>query len=182
VYETGVKVPLLVTDGQHYLEQQACEASGATSCTYSAGLITSPGRKVDASVQTLDLFATLGAAGGGTVSTGTDAVSFAPCFTSTSTRCVSTSRTLYTEAFTQDVDGTLASGMAAVRVQKNKLVAKYDAANACMTYELYALARDPFERRNLATVSSSATTLASLKTTLSGLAVPWMSGVASCGG
>ena len=162
VYENGVRVPLLVTDGADWLE--------ATTGVMATGpsLVATPGTVISDPVQVLDLFATVAEITGGDGSSGVDSVSLAGA---TRHGRIATPRPVYTEQFRTE------TGAAAIRVGDWKLVVNASPVMGCRnSYELYNLAVDRFETTDLASIE--VTTLAVLKTQLDSLLAtgdsPWL--------
>lgn len=190
VYQSGVRVPLLIADGQNLVEWLACSPAErfAGTCALSDGLIRDPGRVVASPVHTTDLFATLADIAGVSAATGTDSESLGRCFDETGVRCARDPalgpRVVYTETFDYLPDGsggestTLNAAEAAIRDQRFKLVLRWDPTGACLTEELYDLARDPSETHDL--VRAAADPKAALEAELAGLAPTWMGGLPIC--
>lgn len=192
VYESGVHVPLIVTDGANWMEWQACSdlqrRNGA--CRFSDHRVVGPGRAVEAPVQLTDLYATLAELTDVDASTAVDSVSFAACLTNDDPGCSGDARAhprrLYTEGFSCSDEASpcdpdhLLSGFAAMRRGPYKLVTSYDRTLGCLTDELFALRRDPHEQNDIA--DEQPEVAERLHAEIVGLGAPWMAGVGICGG
>lgn len=189
MYETGVRVPLMIAQGRNWREWHACSTVQRNTghCPMTNDLVDFHGREVRANVSTVDLFATIGRLGGHTPTTGDDSMSLVGCLHNPAPNCAgpATSRTrpTYTERFEYTPDeksgvDVLSYGAAAIRLGDDKLVLRYDATNLCFNYELYDLDADRFELTNLAT--SDPATLASMKATMAGLGIGWQAGIPDC--
>lgn len=192
VYETGVHVPLTVTDGANWLEWQACPDLRRRNgtCTFTSNRVTSPGRVVEAPVQLVDVYATVAELTGVDASTAIDSTSFAECLRVDDPGCSGDSREhprrLYTEGFACDditvacTPDHLTSARAAFRRGPYKLVATFNPADHCLAEELYAVRRDPFEHNDLAATEPEIAER--LHAEMLGLGAPWMAGLARCAG
>lgn len=183
-YQTGVHVPFVVTDGKNWLQLQSCSPDQRQNgtCGLTNTHVTSPGRTVSAPVGVVDLFATVAGLAGTKASTAVDSVSFLGCLTGTQANCNGrggdNGKPLYTESFKEMSAGRLASATAGLRQGDYKLVAKYQPQSQCIRYELFDLAADPLEWRNLA--ETDPTHLSDLRNELSSMAVPWVSTYPAC--
>lgn len=173
VYESGVRVPLVLLDGQHWRDH-------VNGRSFSAGSIRSPGRVVTSAVHVHDLYDTLSEAVGLGVPAGTDAESLWRCATTTTATCATprTGRFVYTEGYDHNASGTLSRGLAALRSTRYKMVVEYDRSGACLATELYDLTTDPYELTDLSAALPS--TRNSFRNRITALAVPWMSGLPWC--
>lgn len=183
-YETGVHVPYLVTSGQNWQERAACLAAGATApCSYSSGVVAQPGRVVKAPVSVVDVAATLTSLAGTGLPSATDSVSFAGCLSGSSPTCNTggAPRVLYTETYRSTAARGVSTGAAALRSGDQKLVIRYIPPGKCVRYEVYDLASDPLETRDLA-AQKDAGGLDLLTTALTTLHPPWLDGVPMCTG
>lgn len=171
-YETGVRVPLIIADGQHWVDLQAGRS-------FSVGDIRSPGREVTSSVTTVDLYDTILEALGLPEEPGTDSVSLWGCANSASATCATPSggRPVYTEGFIRNPRGLL-QAEAAYRSGRHKLVMSYDSTLNCLGTELYDLSADPHETTNIARTSSAVAR--NMRNSVTALGVSWMSGLRWC--
>jgi arylsulfatase A-like enzyme len=114
VYENGIRVPMIVADGVTWLKG-------------TAGAIVTPGRIVEAGVNTMDLFQTVHNHALALSVAGVDATSFTDCFTTTDVYCGRVGRQYgYSETFV--ANGSISSAKIAVRYGNDKMVAAYDNA------------------------------------------------------
>lgn len=159
-YETGVHVPLSITDGQAW-------AGDTTS-----DVLTSPGRIVALNAGVVDLLPTLVGHATGSAPTGLDGTSLVPCFTNTDSHCGRGTRTFgYTEAYYVLDSGQLDTGRAAVRYgDEYKLVIEYNNTSRCLDDTLYRTSTDPFETSPLTTPT---TTITRMRTWFTSLAPTW---------
>jgi len=79
LYEGGINVPFIISDGYAYLHQ------GEQSPLVGHGRVVNPGRTELGLVQTVDLFATIAEIAGADSSTGNDSVSLLPLMTDSAT-------------------------------------------------------------------------------------------------
>jgi arylsulfatase A-like enzyme len=168
VYESGVRVPLMITHGAALEEARAASAvaaAGAGDTGVDAGdtggaeealvlsrttarlvepLTASPGRTINAPVQVTDLFSTVVDLVGGDDSTGPDGVSLLPLMQETSAEVHDW---IYTETFSET------HGQLAVREGDWKLLAwavEDDGGGLCFSaYELFNLSLDRLEETDL---------------------------------
>lgn len=190
VYESGLRVPLVVADGTNVLEWRACTEAQRTSgtCPLTERLLVDPGRVVTTPVSTMDLYATLADLTGFTQTTATDSVSFYDCFGDPSETCAPRGdRPVYSEMF--DYSGTadggpdttiLSAGQAALRIGPAKLVVRLDSDAHCFTRELYDLDADRFELTNLVADPAYTATLDELTDALTTLDPPWITSRGFC--
>lgn len=173
IYESGIAVPLVILDGQHWRDLIRGRA-------FSSGSIRSPGRKVTSPVHLMDIFDTALQAAGLAVPAGTDAESLWNCATVKSATCATPSggRGVYTEGYEYNSRGRLSRGEAAVRTGRYKLVINYDAANTCLATEMYDLTTDIYELSDVNDSKPSARD--SLRDRVTAMAVPWMAGLPWC--
>lgn len=136
-YETGLRIPLIVADGNTFLNG-------------SAGAITFPGTVIRAAVHVVDVYQTLHqyALGYNVVpSEGTD---FTDCFTTNDLYCNRTVRQYgYGETFERDATGIPNAGEAGVRYGHDKMVARFAPGDTCIDVWFYDTFADPFEVNDL---------------------------------
>jgi arylsulfatase A-like enzyme len=162
VYENGVRVPLIITQGADGIE--------ATTGTVATGpsIVGTPGITVSDPVLALDIFATVAAITGGDGSSGVDSISLEGA---TRFGAMPTSRPIYTEQFRE------VTGAAALRIDHWKLVVNASPQLGCRTgYELYQLSVDRFETHDLAAKETAvlAVMQAQLDTLLATGTSPWL--------
>lgn len=129
VYENGVRVPLIVADG-------------GTWRTGAAGMITSPGRTVDAAVHVLDIYQTIHQEVLSLGVIGVDSTSFGQCFTNTGVYCGWVGKRY---GYTETHGAGLTGAKIAVRYGHDKMVATYNSALGCLDNYYYETDLDPFE-------------------------------------
>ena len=161
-YQSGIQVPLVVTDGGTWLQGQGRDA------THTTGLVAEPGRVIETPVLSLDLHATLVSAAGGSPDDNLDSWDLLGMIGDP--QAPAPDRVVYTETFREDQAGR--NGFAAVRDaggQKLFLnVQKRDNDDGpCLSRELYDLTQDPFETRDRAADSDAAEDLDALTALLS---------------
>lgn len=159
VYESGIRVPLIVADGCLWVRSQPDSTS---TCTPK---INSPGRDVDVPASLTDLYPTIVRLGGG-VPTSTWGTSLAPCLTRTSADCGVSSfatRVRLSEFFVRPdplvTTGGAMRGELALRRGDYKLVARQRTVGGrtCLDHEFYNLATDPYEADDLYTLPGRVT-------------------------
>ena len=147
VYESGIRVPLVIADGCLWVRSQPDSTS---TCTPT---ISSPGRDVDVPASLTDLYPTLVRVGGGTPTT-TWGMSLLSCFTSTAADCGVrgfATRTRLSEFFVRPdplvTTGDALRGELALRRGNYKLIARQRTlgGSLCLEHEFYDLSTDPFE-------------------------------------
>ncbi len=156
VYETGLRVPLIITDGKDWLEAISGHALTGPN------IVGTPGTVVTDPVHTTDLFATIADIMGGDDSTGTDShtLTWATRFGS-----LKSPRSVYSEQYRSQ------TGAAALRSGDWKLIVQASPVMGCRTsYELYDLATDRFEATDLSATEPTQLTamIAELDTLVSG--------------
>jgi arylsulfatase B len=149
VYESGIRVPLLIADGAAL--QDTLDNGGAlpTSGSYRLGA----GVTVSDPASAVDLYATVAdylALSSATCTVGStcarDSLTMRPLLTGASPVRDET----WTETFSKGNNGKY-TGSAALRLGDHKLVVRVTSANtSCRKYELYDLAEDRWETTNLA--------------------------------
>lgn len=180
VRQSGVRVPLIITEGSAYLGQPAPPGPP---------LITTPGLVVTSPVQVTDVAVTIAAHAGLSWTSTVDGVNLAPCLGGATSTCLGpatgpTARTLFAEEFKYVIPSNpasgLASGHASVKKGRNKLNAEWVPASACFHTDLYDLggaAPDYEEDQPILTNSAMTATLraalASIGPTWMGSPIPW---------
>lgn len=151
VYESGIRVPLVIADGCLWVRSQPHSTS---TCTPR---ITSPGRDVDVPASLTDLYPTLVRLAGGTPST-TWGMSLAACLSSTAADCGVrgfATRTRLSEFYVRPdpavMSGGALRGELALRRGDYKLIARQRTlgGRTCLDHEFYDLAADPYEATDL---------------------------------
>jgi len=147
LYESGVRVPLIVADGHDYLTTLG--VSGLSPGGAWNSRVADPNRTVDAPVHVVDLFTTIGALGGGDTSTGEDGQSLMPLLAN---RGTFERGPVVAESF-NDSSGTLAlrSGNYKLMVRANLI-----GDEGCRwSYELYNVKIDRLETNDIYTRATS---------------------------
>ena len=139
LYESGVRVPLIVAEGQTWRQQQSNTFTGARS------IITDPGAEIADLVHVMDIYATVADLTGADGSDGVDSVSLMP-FLQDSEGDIR--EVLFAEMFNPN-SGT---GELAVRTDNWKLI--FDVSTSGQSrcrenFELYNLTYDRFEQSDL---------------------------------
>jgi arylsulfatase A-like enzyme len=164
-FESGVRVPLTVTDGAAW---QAAREGRPVATT---GLVADPGRITDRPVLLLDLYATIAEMLGADASAGVDSRSFLEVLVNPAAQAPV--RMLYTE--NSRADGQLIVGHAGLRNRRGqKFVVRVaqdpaDAGQTCMHIEQYDIVSDPLETQNLFYDASVSTARKSLLRALTGI-------------
>jgi arylsulfatase A-like enzyme len=161
VYESGIRVPLIFTDGKAWLAAQEGFAS-TTDWQRSPEYIADPGREIADPVSVSDIFATLGEIAETDASTGSDSISLMPLLEDTDG---DTRYLLYTEMFDSEL-----LGAAALRVGAYKLlfsVVNDNGVRCRQGYELYNVVTDQYEETDLS--QSDAVTLFKMKSEIGNL-------------
>jgi len=146
VYETGLRVPLIIADGKD-LDRRRDDWRFNPDWRFSPVFVTGWSRAVSAPVHVMDLFATVAEVGGADASGGVDSVSLMPLLRLGGG---DTRELVYSEAF--EPDGT---GVAAIRSGGWKLhttVQEFPTGLCRVGYELYNLGVDRFEQTDLSGV------------------------------
>ncbi len=145
IYESGVRVPLVVADGK-VLAQQRDTWSWSQDWTSSPVHVADPGSAIEDPVHLVDLFATVAGFGGGDASSGVDSISLQPLLDGSDGAVRSVN---YTEGF--DPAGV---GQAALRYTNYKLIVDIqpgtDGTPCRSSVELYDLDADRFEETDIA--------------------------------
>lgn len=170
VWESGVKVPLLMARGCDWLDAADGRFDGKLrgsrpACGATSLARTTAGLVVTAPVSTQDLFATVLSAAGSTYAPPASSVNLLPCFSATSSSASTcgvsalTNRTLYTESFTRPwsqasswgTTGTANQGRLALKRGTYKLTAEIEGTGStrCLRYHFVDLATDPYETDDL---------------------------------
>ncbi len=141
LYETGVRVPLVVADGHDYLNTLG--VSGLSSAGVWNSRVANPNRTSDDLVHVADLFATIGALGGGDTRSGDDAASLVPVLSDTGT--------FERGPIASEMYGASLGTLALRRGDYKLLVtATMAEGSACRSkYELFNVVDDRFEQTNL---------------------------------
>jgi arylsulfatase A-like enzyme len=174
VYESGVRVPLIVADGYDYLTTLGVPGLGAAGAWNSR--VSDPNRTVSSPVHVVDLFSTIGALGGGDTSTGVDGENLMPL--------LANAGSFERGPVLSEVFGST-SGDLALRSGDYKLVvhAILQGETGCRSrYELYNIGNDRLETTDLfrrTTVVAEAMS-ASLEALISTLPGSWMD-IPDCG-
>ncbi|MEO7736406.1 MAG: sulfatase-like hydrolase/transferase, partial [Kofleriaceae bacterium] len=135
-YENGVRVPLIVADGQAY-------RTGTAGTT-----IPVINRTIAAKVNTLDIYNTVHNVAFNLSVAFVDSMPFTQCFTVNDIYCgFPAKRYGYTEMFPSNTAPTNAK--IAVSWGEDTMVASYDAAGACMEETFYDTSTDPLENTPL---------------------------------
>lgn len=131
-YENGIRVPLIVADGDTWLNNVS-------------GSILSPGRVVEAGVNTMDIFQTAHNEALLISAAFVDSLTFSDCFDTTDVFCGRGRQYGYSETFTTS-GGNISTAKIAVRYGHDKLVAEYcPALGGCMAEEFFDTSTDFFE-------------------------------------
>lgn len=165
MYESGIKVPLTVTDAAAWKALREGRRPPLT-------LIARPGREVSRPVLIADLYDTILAATGATASHATDGESFAACFTSTSPTCgYGSIRPMWAEQYRIDGSG-IRSGQGAWRNSSLKVQVEYQRDATCINPTVYDLNADPYELTDLYATLSPARARG-LKRSVGDIDAPW---------
>jgi len=144
LYENGVRVPLIVTDGRTWIAQRDGISEDSDWVT-STAIITEPGSEIADLVHVMDIYATIADVTGADGSDGSDSVSLIPFLTDTEGDI---REFLYSELFNpQDSTGELS-----IRTDNWKLifeVTEGDDGLCRSNYRLYNLTYDRFEQTDL---------------------------------
>lgn len=128
---SGVRVPLVVTDGRNWQEQEA-------GTPLTDWLVRAPGREVARGVIVEDVFPTLVALAGAPV-VATDGADVSACLTSPSPACAGpVSRPQYAETYHIEADGSLSSGSGVLARGGYRLVTDYVQRDGCLVPSIYA--------------------------------------------
>lgn len=170
VWESGVRVPLLMARGCDWLDAADGRFDGKLrgsrpACAASSLSRTTAGLVVTAPTSVQDLFATVLSAAGSTYTPPASSVNLLPCFSATSSSASTcglsalTNRTLYTEAFTRPwsqasgwgTTGVANQGRLALKRGTYKLTAEIEGTGSsrCLRYRFLDLATDPYETDDL---------------------------------
>jgi arylsulfatase A-like enzyme len=166
-FESGIRVPFVIADG-------------ATWRTGAAGVIASPGRTSSATVQTIDLYATLLDDAFALAPAYEDSRSIVPCLSDTGDDCGWGDQPGYTEVFDHDSTGLLISGLAAARIGTSKMRFGYDTIGECLQVRRYELSTDPFEQTPLSVVGPESDALRDVFTAIQSDAVGWADAIPFC--
>jgi arylsulfatase A-like enzyme len=189
-YESGIRVPYIVTDGAAWAAYEACPAGKRAdgTCTLPQDRIARPGRTSEAPVHTTDLFATIAELADVDASTGVDSQSILPCFFDSARTCSSpdgvSPRVLYSERFICDgaanpcAGEDLIDGTFAIRRGRYKLLGAYDQTNACIRQQMFDMATDTWEQLDVS--SSHPRELAALELELLRLNPGWQADLPRC--
>lgn len=179
VYESGVRVPLVIARGCDWMDQADGSFDGLydgveVACQGATEDMVTPGLAVSAPVQVQDVFATVSELAGSSYAAPSSSASLVPCFSATSANastCGSSafdSRRQYTEYFkrpytsatTYGTTGVASSGEAALKRGNHKIVARITGtgSRACVKWEMYDLSTDPYETDDLRAGGSTMTT------------------------
>ena len=169
-YESGVRVPLLLTRGCDWMDQSdgaydGWYSDGSAACAGSAISLASPGLAVSAPVQVMDLYATITELAGSTFPSPSSSISLTPCLSATTASaadCGSAAlagRMQYAETFFRPytpgsnfgTTGLASSGELAAKAGDFKVVGRIQGSplRQCMRWELYDLSTDPYETDDL---------------------------------
>ncbi len=146
LYESGIRVPLIVADGYDYLSTLGEEPWGREPT--GGGRVLDPGREIADPVHVLDTFATVADLVGGDKSSGVDSVSLLPLMRDGPGVI---RQTVYSDLFSAD------SGAAAIRKNAHKLIVSVGGGEGSLCrykYELYNVVSDRFEEQDLASNES----------------------------
>ena len=144
VHESGVRVPLIITDGRAWLQVQDNFVPDRDWMT-GATMVANPGSDVDDLVHVVDLFATIAEVANADGSSGEDSISLLPVLRDFDSDL---REFVYAEAFVPDHG----LGELALRMEDWKLLAQVseqDGALCRHNYRLYDLSTDRFEQSNL---------------------------------
>lgn len=171
VYETGVRVPMILTDGETWQDLMA--GNPLTSDVYPT-----PGVEFTTPIHTMDLHDTLlGAMGIDSDRFGTGTSRDASRWIASGTEpTITFPAGIYTEFFNDDWDtgigGLDDAAAAAYRSGSWKLVVNADDGGSCVTLELYDLATDPYERTDVA--ADNEPTVTSLYAVVQAFGIAWL--------
>ena len=162
LYESGIRVPFIVTDGRAWLQAQSDFAPSA-DWRNSALFVADPGIEIADPVHVVDLFATMAEAGQADASSGVDSISLMPLLGDTEGDIPGYA---YSELWKPTGGGT-----AALRQDAYKLIVTVTErpTGICRSkYELYDMVNDRFEADDLS--DEDPTLLAELTTTIDEIA------------
>jgi arylsulfatase A-like enzyme len=158
VYESGVRIPFVLTDGK-------------TWRTGTTGVISNPGRTSNATISTTDLYATLLDDAFDAPAPFTDSRSFAGCWTNTAADCGFGTPVGYSESFEYNSRGLLKSGQAALRTGGTKVMVRYIPKQGCLQTSGTNTDTDPYELTRTAANSSLLASFASIQASTAGWGV-----------
>ena len=144
VHESGVRVPLIITDGRAWLQVQDNFVPDRDWMT-GATMVANPGSDVDDLVHVVDLFATIAEVANADGSSGEDSISLLPVLRDFDSDL---REFVYSESFVPDYG----LGELALRMEDWKLLAQVseqDGERCRHNYRLYDLSTDRFEQSNL---------------------------------
>lgn len=167
VYESGVRVPLITTDGETWLQVQ--NGQPLTSDVYP-----NPGDTFDTPVTTTDMHDT--AMGFLEASRGLTTFSrdIGPYLATATVPVVRPPNGIYTEYFNVDWATTSLSDDSAAAFKSGtwKLVMNVESGGTCISRQLYDLSTDPYERTDVA--GSNAAKVTSLYSAVTAKGIPWL--------